>query len=133
MALGLGQNWKQVWMVAHMGRCDPASIGKMIGMCGRDGNHGLAILFMEKTRGGGKNHVHQFVCGMPQTDLDQMDALGITHLCLQVAFSLDNIVGYIPLWDDDPFYIKEVQREKSAGMPSCRCSNCAPEAAETLM
>ncbi|KAH9470560.1 hypothetical protein Pst134EA_007807 [Puccinia striiformis f. sp. tritici] len=133
MALGLGQNWKRVRMVAHMGRGDPASICQMIGRCGRDGKQGLAILFMEKTRRGGKNHVDQFTRGVTQTDVDRMDALAITHLCLRVAFSLDNIVGYIPLWDDDPFYIKEVQREKSAGMPACRCSNCAPEAAQTLL
>jgi superfamily II DNA helicase RecQ len=31
MALGLGQNWKRVWCVFHMGRGDPANIAQMIG------------------------------------------------------------------------------------------------------
>ena len=41
--------------------------------------------------------------------------------------------GYIPLWADDPAYIAEIQREKDAKMPVCRCSNCAPEAAKTVI
>ncbi|KAA1103186.1 ATP-dependent DNA helicase sgs1 [Puccinia graminis f. sp. tritici] len=90
MALGLGQNWKRVRMVAHMGRGDPASICQMIGRCGRDGKKGLAILFVEKTRRNGKNHIDRFVRGATQTDLDRMDALAITTLCLRVAFALDN-------------------------------------------
>ncbi|EFP76792.1 uncharacterized protein PGTG_02253 [Puccinia graminis f. sp. tritici CRL 75-36-700-3] len=62
-----------------------------------------------------------------------MDALAITTLCLRVSFSLDNRVGYIPLWDDDPAYIAEQDREKKAGMPQCRCSNCSPAKAENLI
>ncbi|OAV98657.1 hypothetical protein PTTG_09216, partial [Puccinia triticina 1-1 BBBD Race 1] len=57
MALGLGQNWKRVRMVAHMGRGDPAQIAQMIGRCSRDGRKGLALLFVEKTRRSGKNTV----------------------------------------------------------------------------
>ncbi|POW04143.1 hypothetical protein PSHT_11373 [Puccinia striiformis] len=71
--------------------------------------------------------------GAVQTDLDRMDALAITPLCLRVAFSLDNLLGYVPLWADDPSYIREVAREVAAGMPKCRCSNCAPVEAETLL
>ncbi|KAH9466977.1 hypothetical protein Pst134EB_002014 [Puccinia striiformis f. sp. tritici] len=37
MALGLGQNWKRVRMVAHVGQGDPANIFQMIGRCGRAG------------------------------------------------------------------------------------------------
>jgi superfamily II DNA helicase RecQ len=90
MALGLGQNWKRVRMVAHMGRGDPASICQMIGRCGRDGSSGLAVMFMEKTRRGGKNRLEQFARDAPQNDLDRMDALAITPLCLRVAFYMDN-------------------------------------------
>ncbi|KAI7949393.1 hypothetical protein MJO28_008214 [Puccinia striiformis f. sp. tritici] len=133
MALGLGQNWKRVRMVVHMGRGDPASICQMVGRCGRDGKLGLAVLFMEKNRRGGKNHIDMFRCGAVQTDLDRMDALAITPLCLRVAFLLDNLLGYVPLWADDPSYIREVAREVAAGMPKCRCSNCAPVEAETLL
>lgn len=53
MALGLGQNWKRVRSVVHVGRGDPASICQMIGRCGRGGSNGLAILFVEKNRDGG--------------------------------------------------------------------------------
>ncbi|OAV87768.1 hypothetical protein PTTG_11225, partial [Puccinia triticina 1-1 BBBD Race 1] len=43
MALGLGQNWKRVQSVIHIGRGDPASICQMLGRCGRDGKKGLTI------------------------------------------------------------------------------------------
>ncbi|KAH9442979.1 hypothetical protein Pst134EB_027329 [Puccinia striiformis f. sp. tritici] len=59
MALGLGQNWKRVRMVVHLGRGDPAAICQMIGRCGRDGRPGLAIMFVEKNRRNGKNRVDQ--------------------------------------------------------------------------
>jgi superfamily II DNA helicase RecQ len=91
MALGLGQNWKRVRMVTHMGRGDPAQIAQMIGRCGRDGRNGLAILFMEKTRRTGKNSVNHFTRGVDQTDEDRIDALAITPVCLRIAFSMDNL------------------------------------------
>ncbi|KAA1139256.1 ATP-dependent DNA helicase sgs1 [Puccinia graminis f. sp. tritici] len=56
MALGLGQNWKRVGQVIHMGRGDPSCIGQMMGRCGRDGKPGLAILFMEPKRRSGLSH-----------------------------------------------------------------------------
>ena len=52
---------------------------------------GLAVLFMEKTQRGGKKKIEQFTRGAPQTDLDRMDALAITPVCLRVAFALDNL------------------------------------------
>jgi superfamily II DNA helicase RecQ len=91
MALGLGQNWKRVRLVAHMGRGDPASIGQMIGRCGRDGRPGLAILFVEKSRPKGKNQAAHFKRDERQSDLDRMDALAVTPLCLRVAFAIDNM------------------------------------------
>ncbi|PLW28070.1 hypothetical protein PCASD_22605 [Puccinia coronata f. sp. avenae] len=133
MALGLGQNWKRVCMVAHVGRGDPAAIFQMIGRCGRDGKPGLAVMLVEKNRRGGKNKISQFCCGTNQTDLDQMDALAITPLCLRVAFLIDNLFGYVPLWADDQNYIAELERERQAGFPICRCSNCAPAEAEKLL
>ncbi|PLW06970.1 hypothetical protein PCASD_24525 [Puccinia coronata f. sp. avenae] len=133
MALGLGQNWKRVRAVAHMGRGDPASIGQMIGRCGRDGKPGLAVLFVEKNQPKGKNQVGHFKRDEPQSNLNRMDALAVTPLCLRVAFAIDNMVGYVPLWEDDPNYIREVQRQREAAMPPCNCSNCAPAAAATLM
>ncbi|KAA1116312.1 ATP-dependent DNA helicase sgs1 [Puccinia graminis f. sp. tritici] len=133
MALGLGQNWKRVRMVAHMGRGDPANVCQMIGRCGRDGKAGLAVMFVEKTRRGGKNTVDKFSQGHPQTDLDRMDAMAITPLCLRVAFSVDNLFGYVPLMADDEAYLNERAREESMGMPKCNCSNCAPEAGRLVM
>ncbi|EFP76488.1 uncharacterized protein PGTG_02929 [Puccinia graminis f. sp. tritici CRL 75-36-700-3] len=133
MALGLGQNWKRVRMVAHMGRGDPAQIAQMIGRCGRDGRNGLGVLFMEKTRRTGKNSADQFTRGAVQTDEDRIDALAITPVCLRIAFALDNKLGYIPLWLDDPEYLKEQQREKDEGFHACRCSNCEPGASLTLI
>ncbi|EFP82689.2 uncharacterized protein PGTG_08885 [Puccinia graminis f. sp. tritici CRL 75-36-700-3] len=61
MALGLSQNWKRVRCVIHMGRADPANIMQMIGRCGRDGKDGLAILFVEGNRKGGKNSIDDVV------------------------------------------------------------------------
>jgi superfamily II DNA/RNA helicase len=94
MALGLGQNWKRVRMVVHMGRGDPASICQMIGRCGQDGRPGLAIMLVEKVQQNGKNSVTQFPLGASpgyQSDPDRMDALAITPVCLCIAFSLDNL------------------------------------------
>ncbi|EFP86717.2 uncharacterized protein PGTG_13099 [Puccinia graminis f. sp. tritici CRL 75-36-700-3] len=133
MALGLGQNWKRVRMVAHMGRADPAQIAQMIGRCGRDGRDGLALLFMEKNRRSGKNSVDQFKMGSAQTDEDRVDALAITPVCLRVAFSLDNLRGYVPLRFDDPEYIKEVAREAKEGFRKCQCSNCEVASSDTLV
>ncbi|KNE89797.1 hypothetical protein PSTG_16756 [Puccinia striiformis f. sp. tritici PST-78] len=133
MALGLGQNWKRVRMVVHVGRGDPANICQMIGRCGRDGRQGLAIMFVEKNRRGGKNAVNQFKRGAFQNNLDRMDAMAITPLCIRVAYSLDNLLGYVPLWQDDPEYIREKEREVKAGMCKCLCSNCAAEEAKKLM
>ncbi|EFP74957.1 uncharacterized protein PGTG_01550 [Puccinia graminis f. sp. tritici CRL 75-36-700-3] len=116
MALGLGQNWKRVRMVTHLGRGDPASISQMFGRCGRDGRQGLAIMFVEKIRRNGKNSVDQFGQGTYQSDLDRLDALAITPVCLRVAFAIDNLLGYIPLSVDDPGYIQEKAREIKEGM-----------------
>ncbi|EHS62947.1 uncharacterized protein PGTG_22744 [Puccinia graminis f. sp. tritici CRL 75-36-700-3] len=60
MALGLGQNWKRVRSVVHVGQGDPASICQMIGRCGRGGSPGLAILFVEANQRSGKNTVDEF-------------------------------------------------------------------------
>ncbi|KNE97978.1 hypothetical protein PSTG_08654 [Puccinia striiformis f. sp. tritici PST-78] len=97
MALGLGQNWSRVRSVIHMGRGDPAAICQMLGRCGRYGRPGVAIMFVEKQRVGGKNHIHQILDGVEQSDDDRMDGLAITPVCLRIAFSLDTKLGYIPM------------------------------------
>ena len=91
MALGLGQNWKRVRSVIHMGRGDPASVCQMLGRCGRDGHHGLAIMFVEPNRKNGKNSITDFKNPEFQDDDDRMDALAITPVCLRISFSLDNL------------------------------------------
>jgi hypothetical protein len=42
-------------------------------------------------------------------------------------------LGYVPLWADDPEYLKEIAREKKEGLAACRCSNCSPQASKKLM
>jgi superfamily II DNA helicase RecQ len=83
MALGLGQNWKQVLCIMHMSRGDPASICQMLGRCGRDGQPGLAIMFVEPTRKNGKNSISELDANVksPNND-DRMDALAITPVCI---------------------------------------------------
>ncbi|OAV85562.1 hypothetical protein PTTG_30430, partial [Puccinia triticina 1-1 BBBD Race 1] len=134
MALGLGQNWKRVRSVIHMGRGDPANICQMIGRCGRDGKGGLAILFVETNRKGGKNCIEDFSDVHEQSDDDRMDALAVTPVCLRVAlYGMDNEHGYIPLSKEDPNVVKEIRRYELAGFPKCRCSNCMVEEGITLI
>jgi hypothetical protein len=74
-----------------MGRGDPSTISQMMGCCGRDGQPGLAILFMEPTRKKGKNSVKDFESGKKQlTNDDCMDAYAVTPVCLRVASAADN-------------------------------------------
>ncbi|OAV94787.1 hypothetical protein PTTG_08956, partial [Puccinia triticina 1-1 BBBD Race 1] len=132
MALGLGQNWKRVRRVIHMGRGDPSTISQMIGRAGQDGRTGLAILFMEHHRKFGKNRVEDFTREDKQEDDCWMDALAVTPVCLRIAISVDNINGYIPVSFDDPSYLAEKMREGVKKFPPCECSNCLPEEAELL-
>ncbi|POW21539.1 hypothetical protein PSHT_02274 [Puccinia striiformis] len=112
MALGLGQNWKRVQSVVHMGRGDPASICQMIGRCGRgEDNPGLGIMFMETNRRNGKNKVEDF----PNHE----------------AFS--NGLGYVPLHNADRHVVNEKTREAEKGFAECLCSNCDPSSAEELI
>ncbi|KAA1115002.1 ATP-dependent DNA helicase sgs1 [Puccinia graminis f. sp. tritici] len=78
MALGMGQNWSRVRCVIQMGRSDPSAICQMIGRAGRDGRPGLAIVYVEPKRTGGKNSVDDFAGCDRQNDEDRMDALAIT-------------------------------------------------------
>ncbi|OAV85283.1 hypothetical protein PTTG_30642, partial [Puccinia triticina 1-1 BBBD Race 1] len=133
MALGLGQNWKRVRSVVHVGRGDPASICQMIGRCGRGGTNGLAILFVEPNRRSGKNSVEEFTTQTQQTDDERMDALAITPVCLQICFAIDNKVGYIPLSNDDPNVIRERARQVEMLFPRCLCSNCGPEKVSSVL
>jgi superfamily II DNA helicase RecQ len=90
MALGLGQNWKRVCMIAHFGQGDPALLFQMVGRCGQDGKPGLAIIFVEPIQKNGKNCFDDFKDDEPTED-DQMDALAITPVCLRISFSLDDL------------------------------------------
>ncbi|PLW28600.1 hypothetical protein PCANC_24607 [Puccinia coronata f. sp. avenae] len=132
MALGLGQNWKRVRRVFHMGCGDPLCICQMMGRCGRDSKPGLAFLFMEPKRRFGINKIEAVTKANKQMDNTRMDCLAITPMCLRIAFSMDNLYGYIPTNRDDPNYMKEEQREINEGFPLCKCSNCAPKEAEML-
>ncbi|KAA1123854.1 ATP-dependent DNA helicase sgs1 [Puccinia graminis f. sp. tritici] len=154
MALGLGQNWKRVRRVIHMGRGDPSCICQMMGRCGRDGKPGLAILFMEPKRRFGLNTSEAIAKGDKQSDDVRMDSLALTPVCLRIAFSVDNLYvvlysskitsgnhidlrfifryGYVPMDRDDANYLREEIRELDEDFPPCKCSNCAPEEAEML-
>ncbi|POV93942.1 hypothetical protein PSHT_01410 [Puccinia striiformis] len=68
----------------------------MIGRCGRGGEAGLVIMFVEENRRNGKNCVADFTNPYVQTDDDRMDALAITPVCLRVAFTLDNKRSKLP-------------------------------------
>ncbi|OAV93326.1 hypothetical protein PTTG_00926, partial [Puccinia triticina 1-1 BBBD Race 1] len=126
MALGLGQNWQRVARVVHVGRGDPATLFQMIGQCGRGGNPGLAILFVEQTRKNGKNDLSDFENPEFQNDDDRMDALAITPVCFRIVFAVDNMVGYIPLSKDNPNVVRKAERQASEEFPPCACSNCKP-------
>ncbi|OAV85942.1 hypothetical protein PTTG_30179, partial [Puccinia triticina 1-1 BBBD Race 1] len=74
MALGLGQNWKRVRSVVHVGRGDPSSICQLIGRfgCG-DGNPGLGVMFVKTHWRNGKNKTSDFNTPQKQTDDNCMD------------------------------------------------------------
>ena len=91
MALGLGQNWKRVRRVIHMGRGDPSCICQMIGRCGRDGKPGLAVLFMERKRKFGLNSPEAIARADRESDDVRMDSFAITPVCLRIAISVDNL------------------------------------------
>ncbi|EFP84707.2 uncharacterized protein PGTG_10866 [Puccinia graminis f. sp. tritici CRL 75-36-700-3] len=133
LALGMGQNWKLVRQIIHIGRGDPSLICQMIGRCGRDGRPGLAILMVETNRPNGKNSIADFPPNQVQTDEDRMDALAITPVCLRIAFSMDNLIGYIPLDFNDPLYQAEKLREELNGFAPCMCSNCMEHAGKVLV
>ncbi|KAI7940421.1 hypothetical protein MJO28_014073 [Puccinia striiformis f. sp. tritici] len=89
-------------------------------------------MFVEKNRCGGKNSVDQFKRGASQNNQDRLDAMAITPLCMRVAYSMDNLLSYVPLWPDDPEYILEKQpQEEKFG--ECLCSCCNPAAAKRLL
>ncbi|KAI7952133.1 hypothetical protein MJO28_007817 [Puccinia striiformis f. sp. tritici] len=132
MALGLGQNWKKVRRVIQIGRGDPSCITQMIGRCGRDGRPGLAIMFVEPKRRFGLNTLAAIAKADKTTDDVRMDSLAITPVCLRIAFSVDNLYGYIPINCDDLNYLHKQNREIDEGFPCCKCSNCAPEEANLL-
>ncbi|KNZ56096.1 hypothetical protein VP01_249g11 [Puccinia sorghi] len=86
MALGLGQNWKRIQFFMHLGQGDPASIFQMLGHCGRDG----------KKR----------PCSDFQNNIDRLDSMAITPVFLKISFSIDDLLGYIPLSVENPKYQK---------------------------
>ncbi|PLW10605.1 hypothetical protein PCANC_23140 [Puccinia coronata f. sp. avenae] len=92
---------------------------------------GLGQNWKQKQRNG-KNKIDDFEGIKEQTDDVRMDALAMTPVCLRIAFSLDNLVGHIPMSTDDIRYIREQQRKIDEGFPKCQCSNCLPEEAIQL-
>ncbi|OAV87737.1 hypothetical protein PTTG_29303 [Puccinia triticina 1-1 BBBD Race 1] len=130
MALGLGQNWKRVQRVIHMGRGDPSCISQMIGRCGRDGKQVLAIIFVEKKQKFGLNTPEAIKNADKKANDTRMDALAITPVCIRKALLIDNLHGYIPMDRDDLNYLHEESREADEFFPSCKCSNCDPVLAQ---
>jgi superfamily II DNA helicase RecQ len=90
MALGLGQNIERLCCVIHMACGDPAAIGQMVGQCGRNGNPGLGLLFIEPMQLKGKNAMSDFNPKLSQEEDDRMDALAVTPVCLSVVLAVDN-------------------------------------------
>ncbi|POV95739.1 hypothetical protein PSTT_16073 [Puccinia striiformis] len=127
MALGLGQNWKKVRRVIQIGRGDPSCIAQMIGRCGRDGRPGLAIMFVEPKRRFGLNTLAAIAKADKTTDDVRMDSLAITPVCLRIAFSVDNLYGYIPINCDDLNYLHEQNREIDEGFPCYHPENLIHE------
>ncbi|PLW05275.1 hypothetical protein PCANC_27194 [Puccinia coronata f. sp. avenae] len=91
MALGLGQNWKRVRRVIHIGRGDLSCICQMIGRCGCDGRDGLAVLLVEPKRKFGLNTPEAIQKANKLSNDTRMDSLAITPVCLQIAISVDNL------------------------------------------
>jgi hypothetical protein len=69
----------------------------MMGLCGRNGKPGLAVLFMEPKRRFGINKIEAVTKADKQMDDTRMDCLAITPMCLRIAFSMDNLYVNIHL------------------------------------
>lgn len=91
-ALGLGQNWTKLKQVIQIGRAGVPESAQVVGRVGQSKQPGLAIIYVEETRRGGRNCLADFDKLDPKTmtDDDLMDALAITPICLQVALVLGN-------------------------------------------
>ncbi|KAH9811392.1 hypothetical protein DFH28DRAFT_900968 [Melampsora americana] len=133
LALGLGQNWTRVRRVYQMGRADAAAVSQILGRCGRNGQPGLGVFYVEKHRKYGKNSVSDFQGLTEFSDDDLMDGLAVTPVCLRVAFTLSNLIGRIPMSTEEQCYVAEKERQEKAGMCLCRCSNCESEACKQLV
>lgn len=89
-ALGLGQNWTRVRKVIQVGQASPAHLSQITGRCGRNGKPGLAVIYVEKTRKGGKNHISDFQGVECLTDDDKLDAFATSKVCIRIVLNLSN-------------------------------------------
>ncbi|OAV89212.1 hypothetical protein PTTG_07769 [Puccinia triticina 1-1 BBBD Race 1] len=120
MALGPGQNWKQVQCVI----CDPSTMSQMMGQCGRDGKPVLVLLLMEPRRKKGKNSVKDLKSRKKQlTDDDRMDAYAVTPACMRVVNAVDNLRSKLPKGSRTSGHLK---------FDHCKWLNCNPKAAQEI-
>ncbi|KNZ47458.1 uncharacterized protein VP01_637g11 [Puccinia sorghi] len=84
-------------MFFHVGCGNPAPIFQVICCCGQGGEARLAIMFVEETRKGGKKCIEDFTKHKILNKNDCMDVLDITEVCLRTAYSIKNMLGYVPL------------------------------------
>lgn len=107
LALGLGQNWVRVRRVIQIGWTGLPSLTQITGRCGRNGQPGLAVIYVEKTRRHGKNKPSDFSELKLFSDDDLMDAFAVTPVCLQIALSLSN------LWESIVDHSFDMYKEKT--------------------
>ncbi|EGG04766.1 uncharacterized protein MELLADRAFT_108101 [Melampsora larici-populina 98AG31] len=133
-----------VIIVASMDPSIPDLIG---GRAGRNIDCRLVIHFVQPNMPNSPNTASEVVVSSTMNDEERMPAFRLTACCLRAVYYMDIDIArvldsnhrqralkktdfdlyrhrYIPMSLTGPGYLEEMERQRTAGMTVCRCSNC---------
>ncbi|EGG09927.1 uncharacterized protein MELLADRAFT_103868 [Melampsora larici-populina 98AG31] len=134
-AFEFGQSFKPVKIVVIMGAMDPSISNLIGGRAGRNVDCGLVIHFVQPNMPNSPNTASEVVVTDTMNNEERMHAFRLTPCCLRAAYNMDMdiLYRYIPMSLTDPGYLAEMERQRTAGMAVCRCSNCDPQGAARVL